>query len=145
MVGAPEPPGGPPLMALPDHQLWHLPGACRRRFLVLMVDAPGSPALTPLGGLPSTFLSIDGGCSWITSSDTASQGPRRRCFLAWMVDAPGSPAPAPPGSPQLTFLALMVGAPEPLAPAPPRDSSLTFFSVDGGRSQTSRGPVIDVS
>jgi hypothetical protein len=44
------------------------------------------------------FLSVDGGRSWISSSDT-SQGARRRRFLALMVDAPGSPAPAPPRGP----------------------------------------------
>jgi hypothetical protein len=52
----------------------HLPGARRRRFLALMVGAPGPPALAHPKGLPSTFLSIDGGRSWTSSSDT-SRGP----------------------------------------------------------------------
>jgi hypothetical protein len=42
------------------------------------------------------FLSIDGGRSWIYSSDT-SQGAHRRHFLALIGGgcAPGSTAPAP--------------------------------------------------
>jgi hypothetical protein len=71
--------------------------AHRRHFLALMAGAPGSLALAPPGAPLLTFLSIDGGCYRISSSDT-SQGARRRRFLALMVDAPGSPAPAPPGA-----------------------------------------------
>jgi hypothetical protein len=58
----------------------------------------GPEPLRALGGLPSIFLSIDGGRSRIFSSDT-TQGARRRHFLALMVDAPGSPTPAPPRRP----------------------------------------------
>jgi hypothetical protein len=39
-----------------------------------MVSAPGSSALAPPGGPLSTFLSVDGGRSWISSSGT-SRGP----------------------------------------------------------------------
>jgi hypothetical protein len=45
------------------------PRARRRCFLALMVGAPGSPAPTPPGGPPSTFLSVDGGRSRIFSSN----------------------------------------------------------------------------
>jgi hypothetical protein len=38
------------MVALPDLQLWHLPGAHHRRFLELIVDAPGPPAPAPPGG-----------------------------------------------------------------------------------------------
>jgi hypothetical protein len=70
----------------------------RRRFLVLMVGSPGAPALAPLRGAPSTFLNVDGGRSWISSSGT-SQGARHRRFLALMVDALGALALAPPRGP----------------------------------------------
>jgi hypothetical protein len=63
-----------PSDALPDLQLRHLSEAHRRRFLALMVGAPESPAPAPPGGPPSTFLSVDGGCSRIFSSGT-SRGP----------------------------------------------------------------------
>jgi hypothetical protein len=89
-----------------------------------MAGAPGSLALAPPGAPPLTFLSVDGACYRISSSDT-SQGARHRRFLALMVDAPGSPAPAPPGGRHRRFLALMVGAPEYPAPTPPRG-----FTVD---------------
>jgi hypothetical protein len=45
------------------------PRARRRCFLALMVGAPGSPAPTPPGGPPLTFLSVDGGRSRIFSSN----------------------------------------------------------------------------
>jgi hypothetical protein len=59
-------------------------GVYRRRFLALVVDTPGSPALAPPGGPPSTFLSVDGG-------------------------VPGSPSPAPPEGPLSTFLRVYGG------------------------------------
>jgi hypothetical protein len=40
-------------------------------FFMLMVGAPELPASTPLGGPPLTFLSVDGGRSWIFSSGTS--------------------------------------------------------------------------
>jgi hypothetical protein len=46
-------------------------GAHQRRFLALMVDAPGSLALAPPEGPPSMFLSFDGGRSRIPSSGTS--------------------------------------------------------------------------
>jgi hypothetical protein len=67
MVDAP----GPPALAPPEGPL---SGARHRRFLVLMVGAPRPSALAPPGGLPSMFLSVDGGRFRITSSDT-SRGP----------------------------------------------------------------------
>jgi hypothetical protein len=88
-------------------------GARCRRFLALMVGALGSPPPASHRGPLSTFLSIDGRRSWISSSGT-SQGGRRQHLLALMVGAPGSPAPA-----------LYRGA------------SLMFLSVDGGRSRIS--------
>jgi hypothetical protein len=56
---------------LPDHQLRHLPGVRHWRFLALMVDAPRSSALAPPEGPLSMFLSVDGGCSRISSSGTS--------------------------------------------------------------------------
>jgi hypothetical protein len=50
-------------------------GARHRCFLVLMVDTPGSPALTPPGGASSIFFSVGGGCSRIYSCDTSQGGP----------------------------------------------------------------------
>jgi hypothetical protein len=50
------------------------PGGHHRRFLALIVDAPGSLAPAPPGGPPSMFLSVDGGRSQITYSGT-SRGP----------------------------------------------------------------------
>jgi hypothetical protein len=52
-----------------------------------MVVTPEFTTLAPPRGLPSMFLSIDGGRSWIYSSGT-SQGARRRHFLSLMVGAP---------------------------------------------------------
>jgi hypothetical protein len=115
--------------------------AHRRRFLALMVHAPGSLAPAPPRGPPSTFLSVDGGRSRIFVS--TRQGARCRRFLTLMVGAPGSTATATPRGPVIDvcyvdgersripvntsqgahhrrFLALMVGAPRFLAPTPPR-------------------------
>jgi hypothetical protein len=75
-----------------------LPRGLSSTFFTLMVGTPGSPASTPPRDPPSMFLSVDGGCSWIFSSDT-SQGAHRRRFLALMVGSPRSPAPAPPRGP----------------------------------------------
>jgi hypothetical protein len=52
-------------------------GARHRRFLALMVGAPGSPAPTP------------------------PREARHRCFVALMVDDPGSTALTPPRAPAL--------------------------------------------
>jgi hypothetical protein len=48
-------------------------GGPRQCFLALMVGALGPPASAPPGGggAPSMFLSVDGGCSQITSSGTS--------------------------------------------------------------------------
>jgi hypothetical protein len=59
---------------LPDLQLRHLPRTRRRHFLALMVGAPRPPAPAPPGGPPSTFLSVDGGRSWTSSSSTSRGG-----------------------------------------------------------------------
>jgi hypothetical protein len=95
-------------------------GARCRRFLALMVGALGSPPPASHRGPLSTFLSIDGRCSWISSSGTSQGGPsstfisvdggrsrisnsntsyggRRRRFLALMVGTSESPAPPPRG------------------------------------------------
>jgi hypothetical protein len=48
-------------------------GAHRRRFLVLMVGALGSPALTPPRGAAIDVFNVDGGHSCIYRFDT-SQG-----------------------------------------------------------------------
>jgi hypothetical protein len=95
-------------------------GARCRRFLALMVGALGSPPPASHRGPLSTFLSIDGRRSWISSSGTSQGGPssifisvdggrsrisnsstsygvRRRRFLALMVGTSESPAPPPRG------------------------------------------------
>jgi hypothetical protein len=83
----------------------------RRRFLTLMVSAPGSSAPAPPRGPSSTFLTVDGGCFRIFSSDTYKRV-RRQCFLTLMVDATRSPASAPRrGGHRRRFLALIVDAP----------------------------------
>jgi hypothetical protein len=81
-------------------------GARRRRFLALMVGAPGSLALTPPRGPLSMFLSVDGGCSWI--SINTRQGARHQCFLALMLGALGSTAPTTPGGSPSKIFILMV-------------------------------------
>jgi hypothetical protein len=63
--------------ALLDLQLWHLPGACRRRF------------------------QVDGGRARTFSSGT-SRGPAINVFML-MVGAPGPSTPTPPGGPPSTF------------------------------------------
>jgi hypothetical protein len=84
MVGAPgsptpTPPGGPPLTFLSvvggrsRISVSILPGARRQYFLALVVGTPRSPT-------PSIFLSVGGGHSQISNSDT-SQGARRRHLL----------------------------------------------------------------
>jgi hypothetical protein len=72
-------------------------GAHHRRFLVLMVDAPRSPALAPVRGSTVNVFYIGGERSRISVS--THQGAYRRRFLAWMVDAPESLAPTPPKGP----------------------------------------------
>jgi hypothetical protein len=57
--------GGLNWISVSTHQ-----GARYRRFLALMVGALGSPS-APVRGPPLTFLSIDGGCSRISSSGTS--------------------------------------------------------------------------
>jgi hypothetical protein len=69
-------------------------GACRRRFLALMVDAPGSIAPTPPREPAVDVLYVDGGCSHISASTRL--GARHQRFLALMVGALGSLTPAPP-------------------------------------------------
>jgi hypothetical protein len=49
-------------------------GAHRRWFLAFMVDTLGSPAPVPPRGPPSMFVSVNGGCSQISSSDTLQGG-----------------------------------------------------------------------
>jgi hypothetical protein len=58
------------MVGAPDLQLRHLPGSHRRRFLKLMVGAPGAPAPAPPGGLMLTFLSVDGGRSRTPAANT---------------------------------------------------------------------------
>jgi hypothetical protein len=103
--------------------------------VALMIGAPGSTALAPLGGPPLMFLSVDGGHSWIYRSGTR-QGARRRCFLHqwWMLS---DLCQHSPGGPPSTFFTLMVGAPGSIAPAPPREPIVDVFYVDGGCSQLS--------
>jgi hypothetical protein len=92
-------------------------GGHHRCFLALMVGAPRSSAPSPrglpsmflsvdggrsrilshhlLGGPPSMFLSVDGGCSQILRHRLP--GGRHRCFFMLMVDAPGSSSSPPKG------------------------------------------------
>jgi hypothetical protein len=79
------------------------------------------------GGLPSMFLSVDGGHSWIFSSST-SQGGRHRRFSN--VDGERSrifSSGTSQGARHRRFLKLMVAAPEYPALKPPK------------------GPVVDIS
>jgi hypothetical protein len=69
-------------------------GAHHRRFLALMVGAPGSPAPAPPRGAVVDDFYVDGARSWISVS-TRQGGGHHRCFLALMVGAPGSPALVP--------------------------------------------------
>jgi hypothetical protein len=73
------------------------PGCLSLTFFMLMVGAPESLSSAPRGP-SSTFLSVDGGHSRISSSGT-SHGAHHRRFLALLVGAPQSPAPAPPRGP----------------------------------------------
>jgi hypothetical protein len=103
-------------------------------------DPPSGP-----GGLPSTFLSINGRRSQI--SDNASQGGRIDVFY---VDSGRSQISisTSQGPHRRCFLALMVDTLGPMS-QPPRGASSSFLSVDGGRSRTSdtasQGPANDVS
>jgi hypothetical protein len=102
--------------------------------------APGSPALAPLRGPPSTFLSVDGGCFRTSRGPaidvfnfgggrcrTCGQHPQeahhRRLQLRWW--------PLPD-----------------LPPAPPRGPAIDVFNFGGGRCQKyrqhPRGPAINV-
>jgi hypothetical protein len=54
--------------------LWGPPRGPSSTFFTLMVDAPGSPAPSPPRGPAVNIFYVDGGRSWITSSDT-SWGP----------------------------------------------------------------------
>jgi hypothetical protein len=124
------------------------PGVRRRHFLALMVGIPRFLAPAPPEGLPSTFLSIDGGRTLIFISGTY-KGARRRRFLALMVSASGSSTLAPPRVAAIDVFTLMVGTPRSPARAPPGGPPSTFLSVDGGHSRifsfdTSRGPAVDV-
>jgi hypothetical protein len=81
-----------------------------------MVGAPESPAPTPPGGPPSTFLSIDGGCSRIFSS--------------------ASSALAPPEGPPSMFLSVDGGCSRITSSGTSRGPPSMFLSTDGGRSPT---------
>jgi hypothetical protein len=81
--------GGRSWISVSTHQ-----GACHRRFLALMVDAPGSIAPTPPREPVVDVLYVDGGCSHISTSTRL--GARHQRFLALMVGALGSLTPAPP-------------------------------------------------
>jgi hypothetical protein len=143
------------------------PGAQRRYFLALMVDATGSPALIHLRGPPLMFSNVEGGRSWIFVSTLLggppsmfsnvvggrsrildsgiSQGGSLSMFLSndggrsWMSSFGTSQ-----GAHHRHFLALMVDALGSPALAPLRGSPLMFLSVDGRRfriysSGTSQG------
>jgi hypothetical protein len=77
------------------------------------------------------FLSVDGGCSRISSSGT-SQGAHRR-FFTLIVGAPGSPSAPARGS--TIDVVLMVGAPGSTALAPPSGTVVDVCYVDGGCSR----------
>jgi hypothetical protein len=129
-------------------------GACHRRFLALMMGAPGSTALAPPMGMLLMFVMlmvgtrrctavapprrlnidvcyVDDGRSRISIS--THQGAHRRRFFALMVGAPGCTALAPSRGPSSTFVMLMMGLLD-LYQHPPRGSPSMFLSVEGGRS-----------
>jgi hypothetical protein len=77
------------------------------------------------------FLSIDSGCSRISSSGTTQWVCRRR-LLVLIVGAPGSPILAPPrGARRRRFLVLMVGALGSPAPAPPTGPTTDALQLSG--------------
>jgi hypothetical protein len=106
---------------------------CRSQHTFWIPEGDRIPPWGP-GDSSSTFLSIDGGRSWISSSDT-SQGVRHRHFLALMVDALGSPALPPRGSAVDVYYD-DVGAPRSWL-APTRGPAVNIFYVDGGCSRIS--------
>jgi hypothetical protein len=75
--------------------------------------APGSPASAPLRSPPSTFLSVGGGCSRISSFGTPQGAHHRRLQLQWW--------PLPD-----------------LPPAPPRGPAINVFSFGGDPYRTCR-------
>jgi hypothetical protein len=72
-------------------------GACRQRFLVLMVGTPGSIALARPSEPTADVFYVDGACSRISVS--TRQGAYRRRFLALMVDTPRSTTSTLPRDP----------------------------------------------
>jgi hypothetical protein len=63
-------------------------GGRRRRFLALMVGAPGPLAPTPSGGPLSMFLSVNGGHFW-TSNFGTSRGPAVDCRVKFKITERG--------------------------------------------------------
>jgi hypothetical protein len=66
------------------------PGCPALVFFTLMVDAPGSLSAPPRGP-PSMFLSVDGGRSWFSNSDTSQERPPSTSSSTSMV-ADAAPA-----------------------------------------------------
>jgi hypothetical protein len=118
----------------PDPPLWGQ-GCPSSMFFMLMVDAPRSPALSPPRGPPSTFLSVDGGRSQISSSGTSQGG----AVDVFYVDGGRSriSISTSHGARHRRFLALMVDAPESQTPPPPKGAAVDMFYVDGRHSQIS--------
>jgi hypothetical protein len=142
MVAAPGPsalalPGGPLSTfscwwwALPDLQLWHLPGAAVDGF-TLVVCAPGPSALTPPRGPPLMFSRW-----WWALSDLQLRhlsGARHRRFHV----GGGRSRTFSSGTsrrPAVNIFTLVVGAPGPSAPAPP-GGHRRHFHIGAGRSWT---------
>jgi hypothetical protein len=106
-----------------------------RRFLALMVGAPGCTVPAPPRGPAIDVFYIYGGHSRISVS--TRHGACRRCFLALMVGALRCTAPAPHRGPPSTFVSLVVGAPGCTTPAPPRGPTFDVCFIDGGFSRIS--------
>jgi hypothetical protein len=129
-----------------------------------MLGAPGSSALAPPGGPSSTFLSVGGGRSWFSSSDTTRgpvvdvfyvDGGRSRTFssdTSWISDGDrwwplSEILPAPPRGPLSTSSTSVVAAARPTASTPgglPSTSSTSMVVTVGPAASTLRGPAINV-
>jgi hypothetical protein len=108
--------------------------------------APGSPAPAPLRSPPSTFLSVGGGCSRISSFGTPQGAHHRRLQLQWwsLPDLP----PAPPRGPAINVFSFD-GDPcrtcrQHPPGGPPSTSSTSVVVAAVLAASTPRGPTIDV-
>jgi hypothetical protein len=108
-------------------------GGRRRRFLALMVDAPGSPALTPLRGpVVDVFYVVDGGRSQISV-----KGPTIDVIFNLGGGRYWTHRQRPPqGPPLMSSSTSVVVAAEPASSAP-KGPTIDVLQLSGSHSQTS--------